>query len=65
MNWIIKPNAWYDKVQEPQRVMLFLGTMIAILLGFHLLGLDWVGYIAWGLCGIYRALYFMIMGRTK
>lgn len=65
MNWIIKPNKWYDRLEEPNRMLLFLGVMIFLLVGFWLINLGYVGMTLWSLLGLYRISYFIIMDTKR
>ena len=63
MQWITKPNKWYDKQEEPFRFYMFFGTML-ILIGLPSIIFGDVGFIIgmfiFCLIGLYRITYFII-----
>ena len=61
MEWIIKPNKWYDNVEEPYRMLIILGLMIGLFLIF---GFP-IGMAIFCIVGIYRITYHIIMDSRK
>lgn len=57
MNWITKPNIWYDNVKEPWRFFLFIGIYLLLIVLFGFVA----GMFLFCILGLYRIAYFIII----
>lgn len=73
MKWIIKPNKWYDQVEEPWRMLYMIAMMLFCYLIGYIVSLmlnrtdlwTMIGILLFGFLGLYRVSYHMIMDSRR
>lgn len=65
MDWIIKPNQWYDQVEEPYRLLGMIGMVLFANIIEWIVGFKNLALLIICFAGIYRILYHIIMTSRK
>ena len=66
MKWITKPNEWYDKIEEPNRLLIMIGVCaIPQIINMLINGRTEIGLAIFMLIGVYRIIYCIIIDSRK